>query len=699
MADRRGRARGPRMNGAGSMRRCAHVCAVPVAVVSAFFVTGIDPAIAAPQVVTAPPPVVTAALIRAIPTSQFTPASPDPSGIAYLPGSGRFEIDDSEVDEVTGAAFHNVNMWQITPAGAVLDTGNTTSYTKEPTGLGFDPATRTMYISSDSGNKVFIVKPGPDGRFGTPDDQRATDLVSALGPSDVEDVAYDTNNGHMYISDGVNAEVWDIDAINGVFGDADDVASHFDVAKYGGRDSEGIGYDAVRDTLLVADRRTRQVYEVTPGGSLVRTINLSAIGGLRYPADVEVAPASDGSGRRDYWVVDREIDNGPDPKENDGMLFEVSASGSVAVPIVTLINPAEGATVSGVVQVQATASDDHGVTQVQFLDGATNLGTDTNGADGWSVTWDTFGAGEGLHTITATATDTIGQTSSDSNTATVDNTPPTVSISSPAAGVTVSGTTPVTAGASDTVGVASVQFFDGTSAIGTDASATDGWSVPWNTVPAGNGSHDLTAAATDLAGNTAISAAIQVTVDNPLLLEIPIGSGSDDAEEKDTGGISITSTDLDMMNDVSSTSGTTVQTAVGLRFTGVTVPHGAIVTAAYIQFWVDEVSTNLTTLSIAGQSSDNASTFTTAKFSITTRSTTAASVGWVPASWPTVRAHNIDQRTPDLSSVLQEIVGRPGWSPGNALALIITGSGRRVAKSFEAAGSSIPLLHIEYTMP
>jgi hypothetical protein len=249
------------------------------------------------------------------------------------------------------------------------------------------------------------------------------------------------------------------------------------------------------------------------------------------------------------------------------------------------------------------------------------------------------------------------------------------------------------------VGVASVQFFDGTSAIGTDASATDGWSVPWNTVPAGNGSHDLTAAATDLAGNTAISAAIQVTVDNPLLLEIPIGSGSDDAEEKDTGGISITSTDLDMMNDVSSTSGTTVQTAVGLRFTGVTVPHGAIVTAAYIQFWVDEVSTNLTTLSIAGQSSDNASTFTTAKFSITTRSTTAASVGWVPASWPTVRAHNIDQRTPDLSSVLQEIVGRPGWSPGNALALIITGSGRRVAKSFEAAGSSIPLLHIEYTMP
>ena len=523
--------------------------------------------------------------------------------------------------------------------------------------------------------------------------------MSAFGPSDVEDVAYDTNNGHMYISDGTHAEVWGIDPVNGVFGDADDVATHFDVARFGARDSEGIGYDAVRDTLLVVDRFTKRIYEVTPGGSLVRTINLSGIAGLRYAADAEVAPASDGSGRRDYWVVDREIDNGPNPNENDGMLFEVSAPASGAVPSVTITNPTEGTTVSGVVQVRATASDDYGITRVEFFDGATDLGTDTNGADGWSASWDTAGTGEGPYTITATATDSIGQTSSDSNGVTVDNTPPAVSISSPAAGATVSGTTTVTADATDTVGVASVQFFDGASAIGTDASATGGWSVPWDTLQAGNGSHDLTAIATDLAGNTAISAPVQVTVDDPLLLEIRIGVGSDDAEEKDTGGVSITSTDLDMMNDVSSTSGTTVQTAVGLRFTGVAVPHGAIVTAAYIQFWVDEVSTEPTTLSIAAQASDNAPTFTTAKFGITTRSTTAASVAWVPAGWQTKGAHGIDQRTPELSSVVQEIVGRPGWSSGNALALIITGSGRRVAKSFEAGGTTIPLLHIEYTMP
>ncbi|HYU68110.1 MAG TPA: Ig-like domain-containing protein [Burkholderiales bacterium] len=93
-----------------------------------------------------------------------------------------------------------------------------------------------------------------------------------------------------------------------------------------------------------------------------------------------------------------------------------------------------------------------------------------------------------------------------------DNTPPTVSITSPASGATVSGTINVTASASDNRGVADVQFFlDG--APGAD-DTTAPYSVPWDTTTASNGSHTLTAVARDAAGNSATSTPVTVTVSN-----------------------------------------------------------------------------------------------------------------------------------------------------------------------------------------
>jgi Big-like domain-containing protein len=91
-----------------------------------------------------------------------------------------------------------------------------------------------------------------------------------------------------------------------------------------------------------------------------------------------------------------------------------------------------------------------------------------------------------------------------------DNTPPTVSITSPASGATVSDTITVTATASDNVGVAGVQFFlDGVP--GADDTSTP-YSVSWDTTTAGNGSHTLTAVARDAAGNRTTSDPVTVTV-------------------------------------------------------------------------------------------------------------------------------------------------------------------------------------------
>jgi hypothetical protein len=95
-----------------------------------------------------------------------------------------------------------------------------------------------------------------------------------------------------------------------------------------------------------------------------------------------------------------------------------------------------------------------------------------------------------------------------------DTTAPTVAITSPANGATVSGTIPVTASASDDVEVAGVQFFVDGVATGPE-DTTSPYSVAWDTTTTTPGSHTLTAVARDAAGNTATSAPVTVTVSSP----------------------------------------------------------------------------------------------------------------------------------------------------------------------------------------
>ncbi|MGE5625135.1 MAG: beta strand repeat-containing protein [Bacillota bacterium] len=185
-------------------------------------------------------------------------------------------------------------------------------------------------------------------------------------------------------------------------------------------------------------------------------------------------------------------------------------------PTVTLTAPADGATVSGAVTVSANASASGGsIASVQFkLDGA-NLGAADTVAP-YSVSWDTTKGTNGSHTLTAVATDSTGGGSTSSPvTVTVSNdiTPPTVTMTAPANGATVSGMVTVSANATDNTGVARVQFkLDGAN-LGTPLTAAP-YSVFWNTATATNGSHSLTAVATDSAGNTATASPVTVTVSN-----------------------------------------------------------------------------------------------------------------------------------------------------------------------------------------
>ena len=193
----------------------------------------------------------------------------------------------------------------------------------------------------------------------------------------------------------------------------------------------------------------------------------------------------------------------------------VTVSNAVAPPAVSITAPGNGATVSGTVAVTANATSSLGVASVQFqLDGA-NVGSAVAAAP-YTYSWDTTRSSNGIHTLKAVAKDTAGNsTTSAGDTVTVSNAvaPPAVSITAPGNGATVSGTVAVTANATSSLGVASVQFqLDGAN-VGSAVTAAP-YTYSWDTTRSSNGIHTLKAVAKDTAGNSTTSAGDAVTVSN-----------------------------------------------------------------------------------------------------------------------------------------------------------------------------------------
>jgi hypothetical protein len=173
-----------------------------------------------------------------------------------------------------------------------------------------------------------------------------------------------------------------------------------------------------------------------------------------------------------------------------------------------------------------------------------------------------------------------------------------------------------------------------------------------------------------------------------MVLERRIAVASDDAEQSPRWGLSLFSADIDLVFDADAQQ-------VGLRFANLTVPKGALVARAYVQFETHESRSEATSLEIRAQAADNPVTFSAAA-DVVSRPSTSASIGWAPEPWLVVGEAGSAQRTPDLSTVIQETIDRPGWASGNALVLLIGGTGHRTARSFEGSAVGAALLHVEY---
>jgi hypothetical protein len=97
-----------------------------------------------------------------------------------------------------------------------------------------------------------------------------------------------------------------------------------------------------------------------------------------------------------------------------------------------------------------------------------------------------------------------------------DTTPPTVSMTAPANGATISGTVTISCSAADNVGVASVQFQCDGANVGS-ALTTTPYSLAMNTASYPNGTHTLTAVARDAAGNQTTSSGVTVNISNTVV--------------------------------------------------------------------------------------------------------------------------------------------------------------------------------------
>lgn len=186
---------------------------------------------------------------------------------------------------------------------------------------------------------------------------------------------------------------------------------------------------------------------------------------------------------------------------------------------------------------------------------------------------------------------------------------------------------------------------------------------------------------------------------------------SDDDAEEVVSGINI-GTVFTSSDDLAFGNQNGVGQWVGLRFRDLAIPQGATINSAGIMQTKrpdkDDVGTLL--IPIQGQLSPDTLEFGTSTTAttqpLTTRPLTVAQVLWNADPWvtgdPNVAAATT---TPDLSSIVQEIVNQSGWASGNSIVFLFRNdpaeSSERVAVSFDTpliGPTAAALLTIDYTV-
>ena len=170
-----------------------------------------------------------------------------------------------------------------------------------------------------------------------------------------------------------------------------------------------------------------------------------------------------------------------------------------------------------------------------------------------------------------------------------------------------------------------------------------------------------------------------------------IQNKKDDVEQQPTSGkMSLHSSDLELVHEGE-------DQLIGLRFRNIDVPKGAIINSAYVQFNVKQlVGKRDTNLNISAEDIGDSPLFKSKKFNLSNRTKTFEVVEWHVPEWNVVDEEGDKQKTPNLKDVVQSVINRNDWKKDNSLSLIITGTGKRTATSYDLNPEKAPTLYITY---
>ncbi len=464
-------------------------------------------------------------------------------------------------------------------------------------------------------------------------------------------VAFNPVNGHYYFVDDNSDLIYDLDpGGDGLIGTADDsLAQHSTIAN-GSGDPEGITTDTVNQVLFIADGVNSEIYKYGLDGSLLGQFDVLKYG-LANPNSVDYNPLS-----QTLFVLSNGFNEIIAEVTLDGELLrtiEISEIGFLSPDGIAYAPPSSG-------------SGNH---NFYVVDRGVDNNTDPNNVDGK------------IFEISAPAPITSG------NTPLILDAGVDQSITLPTTQVVLTGVLsddliPVPATTTwSQVGGACLATFEDPSSLTTTVT------FPYT------GRYELRLDATDTELNAWDTVVVEVHKIIPThSFDAYIETAFDDAEERADGSVGRGGTSIELGEYLTSQT-------VGLRFNWLDIPQGSTIVNAYIQFTSRAANTDPASFMITAQASDDAATFSNTFYDITNRPTTTASVAWMPNPWPTIDVQGADQRTPDLSSILQEIVDRPDWVSGNSAVFTISGSGTRTIHGYESNPCYAAYLHVEWDSP
>ena len=220
--------------------------------------------------------------------------------------------------------------------------------------------------------------------------------------------------------------------------------------------------------------------------------------------------------------------NGSGSDYGAGASYTVSGSSTLYAqwgPAITTVGlPSNGASVSGDIWLDASASTGASTVQYELTGGGLHdsvIASGTSTSVGWLAAWDTVSVPNGTYTLHSVASYPGGITATSVGVSvSVENGALGTQVLVPSAGATLSGTAAVLdAAAAGTADVTRVQFVVtggslSNQVVGTAVATLYGWIAEWNTTTVANGAYTIESVATEAGGTTAMSAPIDVTMDN-----------------------------------------------------------------------------------------------------------------------------------------------------------------------------------------